>query len=375
MRRLALMLFVCAVGMTAFGTRVSADDSPVDPSMPFDHMVLIVEQDHTYDSYFRGYEPDPSDQRAGLLGLADDYVLFDQYYASSAGGTLGNMLDLTTGSTHGLLFSSKPALTALAGLDVPTLFDRLNDAKVDWRLYDGGLAEIDPAKVADGSYLADGTAVPASLYRAPVLAMRRTWSERDVLSKIVGQEQFFEDARTGDLPAFSLILPSPSDSPAQGGSEGESRLLSLVNAVEKSRQWGSTAIFVTWDDGGGQFDSAVPPVASGLRVPLLVISPYAKHGYISHVEHNHLSLLDLIESRFALRSLRTQPGTSPSFEDAFDVAAGARAPLVGVGAGLPPTPVGTSRQNLQTVVLYAICLVAAAATARAGWLRQRQRAL
>ena len=326
MRRLALMLAVCAVGMTALGTRASADDSPVDPSMPFDHMVLIVEQDHTYDSYFRGYEPDPSDQRAGLLGLADDYVLFDHYFASSAGGTLGNMLDLTTGSSHGLLFSSKPALTALAGLDVATLFDRLNDANVDWRLYDGGLAEIDPAKVADGSYLADGTAVPASLYRAPVLAMRRTWSEPDVLSKVVGQEQFFEDARTGDLPAFSLILPSPSDSPAQGGSEGESRLLSLVNAVEKSSQWGSTAIFVTWDDGGGQFDSAVPPVASGLRVPLLVISPYAKHGYISHVEHNHLSLLDLIESRFALRSLRSQPGTSPSFEDAFDVAAGRARP-------------------------------------------------
>ena len=141
--------------------------------------------------------------------------------------------------------------------------------------------------------------MPASLYCAPVLAMRRTWSEPDVLSKIVGQEQFFEDRRTGDLPAFSLILPSPSDSPAQGGSEGESRLLSLVNAVEKSSQWGNTAIFVTWDDGGGQFDSAVPPVVSGLRVPLLVISPYAKHGYISHVEHDHLSLLDLIESRFA----------------------------------------------------------------------------
>ena len=188
MRRLALMLAVCAVGMTALGTRASADDSPVDPSMPFDHMVLIVEQDHTYDSYFRGYEPDPSDQRAGLLGLADDYVLFDHYFASSAGGTLGNMLDLTTGSSHGLLFSSKPALTALAGLDVPTLFDRLNDANVDWRLYDGGLAEIDPAKVADGSYLADGTAVPASLYRRA--------GPRDA-PHLVGARRAVQDRRPG----------------------------------------------------------------------------------------------------------------------------------------------------------------------------------
>ena len=115
------MLFVCVVGMTAFGTRASADESQLDPAMPFDHMVLIVEQDHTYDSYFRGFEPDPSDQRAGLLGLADDYVLFDHYFASSAGGTLGNMLDLTTGSTHGLLFSSKPCSRRSWGSMCPPL--------------------------------------------------------------------------------------------------------------------------------------------------------------------------------------------------------------------------------------------------------------
>jgi len=374
MRRLVL-LAACVTGVAGLGHPAAADATHVDPSMPFDHMVVIVEQDHTYDSYFRDFAPDRSGQRAGIVGLADSYVLFDSYFASSAGGTLGNMLDLTTGGTHGLLFSSKESLTALSGLDVPTVFDRLDEAGVSWRLFDGGLAAVDPAKVADGSYLAEGTAVPASLYRAPVLAMRRTWADPEVRSRIVGQDQFFADARTGNLPAFSMVLPSPTDSPSQGGTEGETRLLSLVNAVEKSSQWDDTAVFVTWDDGGGQFDSAVPPVGSGLRVPLLLISPYAKHGYISHVEHDHLSLLDLIESRFELRSLRSQPGTSPSFDDAFDVSAGPRAPVVGTGAGLPPTPVGTSRQNLQTVLLYAIGFVAAALVARAGWLRQRQRAL
>src|SRR5262245_55371159 len=123
--------------------------------MPFDHIVLIVEQDHTYDSYFRDFAPDPSAPRPGLLGLADSYVLFDSYFSSSGGGTLGNMLDLLTGSTHGLLYSSKASLSALWGLNVPTMFDRLNEAGIDWRLYDGGFQSVDGSKVADGSYLQD----------------------------------------------------------------------------------------------------------------------------------------------------------------------------------------------------------------------------
>ena len=113
------------------------------------------------------------------------------------------------------------------------------------------------------------------------------------------------------------MLPSPSDRPGLGGAEGEIRLLSLINAVQKGTQWERTAIFVTWDDGGGQFDSAVPPVGNGLRVPLLLISPYAKQGYTSHVEHDHLSLLDLMEARFDLASLGPRPNAAPAFDDAF----------------------------------------------------------
>ena len=359
----------------AWSSSVAAGADDLDPAMPFDHLVVIVEQDHTYDSYFRDFEPDRSGRRGGLLGLADSYVLFDSYFASSTGGTLGNMLDLTTGSTHGLLFSSKESLGALSVLNVPTLFDRLNDAGVDWRLYDGGFRSVDGEKVADGSYLEASALVPASLYRAPVLAMRRTWTDPELMSRITGQEQLFEDARDGQLPPFSLVLPSPSDSPAQGRTDGEPRLLSLVNAIAKSSQWERTAIFIIWDDGGRQFDSAVPPVGDGLRVPLLVISPYAKQGYISHVEHDHLSLLDLIETRFGLAPLGTHPDTSPAFDDAFDVSRGPRAPLVGTGEGLPPTPVGTPNQNFHTVLLYAIGLAAATVVACVGRLRQGQRVI
>ena len=348
--------------------------------MPFDHIVVIVEQDHTYDSYFGSYSPpesrsDGASANGGLHSLADNYVLFDNYFASSPGGTLGNMLDLTTGDTHELLFSSKESLAALADLDVPTLFDRLNQESVEWRLYDGGLSEVDEGKVRNGAYAAAGAAVPASLYRAPVLAMKRTWRDPELTSRFVDQQQFFDDARTGALPPFSLVLPSPSDRPGLGGAEGEIRLLSLINAVQKSSQWERTAIFVTWDDGGGQFDSAVPPVGNGLRVPLLLISPYAKQGYISHVEHDHLSLLDLVEARFDLASLGSRPDAAPAFDDAFAVEAGPRQPIVTTRGGLAPTPVGTTAQNVQTVALYTIGLTAAALVARAGWRREQRRAV
>ena len=170
------------------------------------------------------------------------------------------------------------------------------------------------------------------------------------------------------------MLPSPSDHPGQGGTAGETRLLSLINAVQKSNQWDRTAIFVTWDDGGGQFDSGVPPIGSGLRVPMLLVSPYAKQGFVSHTEHDHVSLLGLIEARFGLEPLAGRPDPSPSFDDAFEVGDAPRAPMVISRSVLPPTPVGTLEQNRRTIVLYTTGLAVAAAIAAVGLFRHRHRA-
>ena len=120
--------------------------------------------------------------------------------------------------------------------------------------------------------------------------------------------------------------------------------------------------------------TAPSPVGNGLRVPLLLISPYAKQGYISHVEHDHLSLLDLVEARFDLPALRSRPNVAPAFDDAFAVETGPRRPIVTTNGGLPPTPVGTTAQNLQTVALYIIGLTAAALIARTGWRWEQRRA-
>lgn len=374
-----------ALGFGAFALCVApaghdAAAAPPRGTATFDRMVVIIEQDHTYDSYFRSYEPPSSGAPRGSLttpgihALADHYVLFDRYFASSPAGTLGNMLDLMTGDTHGLQISSKETLTELSTLDVPTVFDRMNAAGVDWRLYVGDLAGIDPAKIADGSYLVPGTPVPASLYRAPVLAMRRTWTDPALSSRIVDQDAFFADSRAGTLPQVSFVLPSPTDHPGQPGFAGETRLLSLVNAVQKGEQWPTTAVFVTWDDGGGQFDRVAPPVGSGQRVPLLLISAYAKAGYIDNADLDHHSLLHLIETRFDLDPLVTSEQDPTGFDDAFADRSTPRAPMVLSRSSLPPTPVGTPHQNLRTAALYVAGFCIAASVALFGWSRQRQRA-
>jgi phospholipase C len=115
---------------------------------------------------------------------------------------------------------------------------------------------------------------------------------------------FYEAAKSGTLPAVSWIVPSMdlSEHPPSAVSAGESFVTSVVNAVMKSPQWNSTAIFVTWDDWGGHYDHVVPPRVDengyGIRVPGIVISPYAKHGYIDHQTLSSDAYLRFIEDDF-----------------------------------------------------------------------------
>jgi phospholipase C len=108
------------------------------------------------------------------------------------------------------------------------------------------------------------------------------------LGNIQSVEKFYSAARSGSLPAVSWVVPSGvlSEHPPAPVSFGQSYVTSLVNAVMRSPDWDSTAIFLAWDDWGGFYDHVVPPRVDengyGLRVPAIVISPYAKHGYIDH---------------------------------------------------------------------------------------------
>jgi phospholipase C len=108
---------------------------------------------------------------------------------------------------------------------------------------------------------------------------------------------------------------------------------SIVSAIGSSQYWKDTAIFVTWDDWGGWYDHVAPPKIDqngpGFRVPLIAISPYAKHGYVSHVQLETSSITRYIEEIFNLPSLGQRDATANAPDDMFDYAQQVQ-PLSGV---------------------------------------------
>ena len=142
--------------------------------------------------------------------------------------------------------------------------------------------------------------------------------------------RIFSDIKFGKLAAISWVVPDKtnSDHPASGSDTGPSWVASIVNAVGESSYWKSTAIVVVWDDWGGFYDNVKPPFFDhwgglGFRVPMLVVSPYAKVGtssqsYISHTQYEFGSILRFIEDTFALGSLGTTDARANSISDCFD---------------------------------------------------------
>ena len=134
------------------------------------------------------------------------------------------------------------------------------------------------------------------------------------LGNIESAERFYAAAASGTLPAVSWVVPSSavSEHPPAPVSWGQSYVTSLVDAVMRSPDWSSTAIFLAWDDWGGFYDHVRPPVVDengyGLRVPAIVISPYAKEGYVDHQVLSFDAYDKFIEDDF-LGGQRLDPAT------------------------------------------------------------------
>ncbi|HVA32586.1 MAG TPA: alkaline phosphatase family protein, partial [Candidatus Baltobacteraceae bacterium] len=174
-----------------------------------------------------------------------------------------------------------------------TLADTLDAAHVSWKYYAPAVASGDP-----GGYL---------------------WSEFDAISSVrygadwsrvvSPQTKVLTDAAAGKLPSVAWVIPDGPDSDHPGGSTslGPSWVASVVNAIGRGPDWKTTAIVVVWDDWGGWFDHVQPPQLDyrglGIRVPCIVISPYAKAHYISHTQYEFGSIVKLVEQTFGLPSL------------------------------------------------------------------------
>jgi phospholipase C len=134
------------------------------------------------------------------------------------------------------------------------------------------------------------------------------------LGNVKALHNYFTAAKTGKLPSVAWITPSELDSehPPSSIHTGQAYVTAVINAAMKSPDWKSTAIFLNWDDWGGFYDNVAPPVADrngyGLRVPSIVISPYARQGFIDHQILSGDAYLTFIEDDF-LGGSRLNPKT------------------------------------------------------------------
>jgi phospholipase C len=162
--------------------------------------------------------------------------------------------------------------------------------------------------------------------------------KKDVISP---NWRFITDVRKGKLANFTWITPecAESDHLECGGGYGPSWVSAIVNTVGASKFWDSTAIFVQWDDWGGFYDHVAAPFEDydglGFRVPLLVISPYAKKDYVSHVQYETASVLRFAEDLYGLPQLAAADARANSpAADCFDFSQSPR-PFVKIKAPYP----------------------------------------
>ncbi len=188
----------------------------------------------------------------------------------------------------------------------PTIADNLDSAGVSWNYY---------VEAQNPGGNLNGFAAIQQIYKGP------DWKNmRSPDTKI------FDDITNKQLASVSWIMPSGSNSDhagPQSGNKGPSWVASIANAIGQSSYWNSTAIIVMWDDWGGWYDHVHPPQypdpqtkareGLGFRVPLIVISPYAKPGYISHNQHEIAGTLNFIEETFGLGLVGA--GTGKTYAD------------------------------------------------------------
>ncbi len=274
-------------------------------------------------SYVPRYETKP------YFEMAKQYVLADQMYASNfdassfishqyiisgqaesavnypygAWGCPGGSGDMISKVTQQRQISG----TEVVCWDPTTLGDELDTAGISWGFYTANIN-------GDGNIWSAYQAIKHIYYG-------QDW-KNDIITP---QTQFFNDVSNGKLRAVSWITPTcgNSDHAGCGSNTGPSWVASLVNAVGESQYWNSTAIFIFWDDYGGWFDSEPPAMLDydglGLRIPMVIVSPYAKKRYVSHVHYEHGSILRFIEDLFGLGQLAASDAraTSPE-QDAFN---------------------------------------------------------
>jgi phospholipase C len=176
----------------------------------------------------------------------------------------------------------------------------------------------------------------------PLPAFAEFRSNPSLMKNLADTSNFAASIRAGKLPEVSWLMPesdSESEHPPYNITLGEHDVVSEINTIMQSAYWNSTAIFVTFDDYGGWYDHVPPPQVDGygygFRVPCLVISPYARQGVIDHVQGDFTSILKFVETVYSLQPLSSRDSLANNMMEAFDFSQAPRSPLILPGAYVP----------------------------------------
>ncbi|MDA4130110.1 MAG: hypothetical protein OK457_05030 [Thaumarchaeota archaeon] len=249
---------------------------------------------------------------------AHNFVLDDNFYSSLLGPSFPNHLYMVSGQSGNV--TGNPAasgpdyqLTQKFNLTFAQIAQNLTQNGISWKWYTG------QKNVTTASYW-DVLPVYNYFQKNPQI----------LHDNVVGTQNFINSLKNGSLPSVSWIIPGTSwappaypfapfsqipncvtsEHPPARSDCGMDYVSYLVNSVMKSPYWNSTAIVITWDDYGGFYDHAPPPQedshGEGFRVPTLVISPWAKPGFVDHTPYEFGSFLSLIETTFGVAPLGTR---------------------------------------------------------------------
>jgi phospholipase C len=201
---------------------------------------------------------------------------------------------------------------------VPAIFDELTTANLPWRIYGGG-GQYDPLNPPGGYSWAICPTYAQCLYT-------------DEVQNFVPNSDVLTDAAAGTLPAYSIVTPEADYSQHNLNSmiAGDDWIGQILTALENGPEWSSTAVFVTWDDCGCFYDHVNPLTYNpgwGIRVPLLIASPYAKAGYTDSTPTTFAGILAYVEHLFGLPAMSPDDAAAYDYANTFDYSQTPLAPI------------------------------------------------
>lgn len=241
------------------------------------------------DGWLRGSGPSSmtyytSSQLGPIWDLAEEYGIGDNYFAPVISESDPNTLYYLAGFSPIINDYGPPPIIPISN----TIFGELNHYGISWGSYvSGNYKSFDMSRMIGG----------ISAYNGNI----NSWNT------------FLGQLKDGTLPAVSYVFSQGGNGYDMGAPQnilkGELWLMSLINHIEESPIWGNTVVFVTWDDPGGYFDQVSPPVIDGnqlgMRLPLIVVSPFAKENYISSTVLTHSSILAFIDYNWNIPALNS----------------------------------------------------------------------